>query len=129
MAASPLQPFLVTVTRCSQPAQLTQETDGQIHDLDDIDTEEGSDLRAGQHGACLEPAPAVQLSFQADAGATNGEQLADIIKVVVARVGRSWHNLHRQATTVSVATVCMVRAAARHGITADYAKLTRQMES
>ena len=83
MAASPLQPFLVTVTRCSQQSQLTQETDGQVDDLDDIDTEDGSDLRAGQHRACPEPASAVQLSFQAEAGAANGEQLADIVKVVL----------------------------------------------
>lgn len=94
MAASPLQPFLVTVTPCSQQPQHTQETDGQIDDLDDIDIEDGSDISAGQHGACPEPAPAVQLSFQAEAGAVNGEQLADIIKVVLrqqlARTGRSW---------------------------------------
>lgn len=80
MAASPLQPFLVTVTRCPQQPQHTQETDGQMDDLDDIDIEDGSNLRAGQHGACPEP---VQLSFGAEAGAVNGEQLADIIKVVL----------------------------------------------
>ena len=82
MAASPLQPFLVTVIRCSQQPQHTQETDGQVDDLDDIDTDDGSDLRAMQSGACSEPASAVQLSFEAEAGAVNGEQLADIIKVV-----------------------------------------------
>ena len=81
MASSPLQPFLVTAARCSHQAQHTQETDGQIDDLDDIDLEEGSDLRQGQgeHGAT----PAVQLSFKADAQAVNGEQLADIIKVLL----------------------------------------------
>ena len=83
MAASPLQPFLVTVTRCPQQPQHTQETDGQVNDLDDIDIEDGSDLRAGQNGACPKPAPAVQLSFGAEAGAVNGEQLADIVKVVL----------------------------------------------
>ena len=83
MAASPLQPFLVTVARCSRQPQHTQETDGQVDDLDDIDIEDGSDLRAGQDGACPEPAPAVQLSFEAEAGAVNGEQLADIIKVLL----------------------------------------------
>ena len=80
MAASPLQPFLVTVARCPQQPQHTQETDGQVDDLDDIDIEDGSGLRAGQIGACPEP---VQLSFEAEAGAVNGEQLADIIKVVL----------------------------------------------
>ena len=87
MASSPLQPFLVTAARCSHQAQHTQETDGQIDDLDDIDLEEGSDLRQGQgqgqHGAGPESAPAVQLSFKADAQAVNGEQLADIIKVLL----------------------------------------------
>ena len=83
MAASPLQPFLVTVTRCCQQPPHTPETDGQVDDLDDIDIEDDTDLRAGQHGVCPEPAPAVQLSFEAESGAVNGEQLADIIKVVL----------------------------------------------
>ena len=94
MAASPLQPLLVTVTRCSQQPQHTQETDGQVDDLDHIDIEDGSDVGAGQQGTSPEPAPVVQLSFEAEAGAVNDEQLADIIKVVLrqqlARTGRPW---------------------------------------
>lgn len=83
MASSLLQPFLVTATRCSPQAQHTQETDGQIDDLDDSDLDEGSGLRQGQAGACPGSAPAVQLSFKAEAEAVNGEQLADIIKVLL----------------------------------------------
>ena len=79
MASSPLQPFLVTVARCSQPPQQTQETDGQV---DDIDFDEGHNNREeGQNGESPQPVPAVQLSFGADAGAVNAEQLTDIIKV------------------------------------------------
>lgn len=85
MASSPLQPFLVTAARCSHQAPHTQETDGQIDDLDDIELEEDSELRQGQgqHGAGPESAPAVQLSFRADSQAVNGEQLADIVKVLL----------------------------------------------
>ncbi|KAL3138414.1 hypothetical protein ABBQ32_006209 [Trebouxia sp. C0010 RCD-2024] len=86
MASSPLQPFLVIAARCSRQTLHTQETDGQIDDLDDIDLEEDSELRQGQgqrqHGASPKSAPAVQLSFKADTQAVNGEQLADIIKIV-----------------------------------------------
>ena len=82
MASSPLQPFLVTVARCSQQPQHTQETDGQVDDLNDIELDEGhNNSREGQIGDCPEPVSAVQLSFGADAGAVNAEQLADIIKV------------------------------------------------
>ena len=81
MATSPLQPFLVTVARCSQQLPNTCETDGQIDDLDDIDLDEGSDIREGQFGASPQVAQEVQLSFESEAGAVNAEQLNDIIEV------------------------------------------------
>lgn len=104
MAASPLQPFLVTVTRSPPQLQQIQETDGQVNDLDDIDIEDDSELRAGQNGACPEPVPAVQLSFGAEPGAVNGEQLADIIKVALRRhltVDRPWRTLQCQRSSVT----------------------------
>ena len=90
MASSPLQPFLVTAARCRTQPQHTSEADGQVADLDDFDLDEGSDLRAGQNEDGLETAPAVQLSFEAEAGAVNADQLNDIIKVATATMMMSF---------------------------------------
>ncbi len=88
MAKSPLQPLLVTIMRIPQPTskqedqqwqqeQQQDEVDGQI---DDVHSEDGhsSDVEGQQPCTAV---PFVQLSFRAEAGVVNSEQLADVIKV------------------------------------------------
>ncbi|KAA6429889.1 MAG: hypothetical protein FRX49_00321, partial [Trebouxia sp. A1-2] len=90
MAKSPLQPLLVTVMRIPQPTskqetrerqheQQQNEVDGQI---DDDYTEDGQCSDVVQDKQACTAVPLVQLSFGAEAGVVNSEQLADVIKVV-----------------------------------------------
>ncbi|DBB00023.1 TPA: hypothetical protein ACH3X1_013883 [Trebouxia sp. C0004] len=89
MAKSPLQPLLVTITRISQPIskqetqegqqeQQQDEVDGQI---DDVHSEDGHNSDVEDKQTCT-AVPLVHLSFGAEAGVVNSEQLADVIKVV-----------------------------------------------
>jgi len=89
MAKSPLQPLLVTVTRIPQPTsrQETQEwqqeqqqdkVDGQI---DDVHSEDGHTCDVVEDKQACTAVPLVHLSFRAEAGVVNSEQLADVIKV------------------------------------------------
>ena len=89
MAKSPLQPLLVTITRIPQPTsrQATQEwqpeqqqdeVDGQI---DDVHSEDGHSSDVVEDKQACTAVPLVHLSFGAEAGVVNSEQLADVIKV------------------------------------------------
>ena len=94
MARSPLQPFVIRVTRQHHPgdASLQQpdtytaqnDVDGQVEDLDDIDMDEAvvevEGQQQPQNGAGVQAA-AVQLTFKPDPGAVNAEQLADVVQV------------------------------------------------
>ncbi|DBB16766.1 TPA: hypothetical protein ACH3X3_015005 [Trebouxia sp. C0006] len=90
MAKSPLQPLLVTITRISQPTskqdtqerqqeQQQDEVDGQI---DDVHSEDGHSSDVVEDRQACTAVPSVHLSFGAEAGVVNSEQLADVIKVV-----------------------------------------------
>lgn len=85
MAKSPLQPLLVTITRFPLPTsnQETQErqqeeVDGQI---DDVHSEDGHSSDFVEDKQACTAMPLVQLSFGAEAGVVNSEQLADVVKV------------------------------------------------
>lgn len=93
MARSPLQPFVIRVTRQHHPddASMQQsdtytaqnDVDGQVDNLDDIDMDEAvqsEGKQQPQNGAGLQAA-AVQLTFKPDPGAVNAEQLADVVQV------------------------------------------------
>lgn len=89
MAKSPLQPLLVTIMRIPQPTskqdtqerqqeQQQDEVDGQI---DDVHSEDGHRSDGVEDKQACTAVPLVQLSFGAEAGVVNSEQLADVIKV------------------------------------------------
>ena len=89
MAKSPLQPLLVTITRISQPTskqdtqewqqeQQQDEVDGQIAD---VHSEDGHSSDVVEDRQACTAVPLVHLSFGAEAGVVNSEQLADVIKV------------------------------------------------
>ncbi len=89
MAKSPLQPLLVTITHIPQPTskpetqpwqreQQQDEVDGQI---DDVHSEDGHSSDGVDDKQACTAVPLVQLSFGAEAGVVNSEQLADVIKV------------------------------------------------
>ncbi len=89
MAKSPLQPLLVTVTRIPQPTsrketqewqqeQQQDKVDGQI---DDVHSEDGHSSDVVEDKQACTAVPLVHLSFGAEAGVVNSEQLADVIKV------------------------------------------------
>lgn len=91
MARSPLQPFVVRVNR--QPAVSSNslqhadkhlgqnDVDGQIDDLDAIDTDETNQAVGQGQSSTDVQAAAVALTFKPDPGAVNAEQIADVVQV------------------------------------------------
>lgn len=86
MARSPLQPFLLRVTKQQAPhhkqglkqsQQQEDETDGQVENPDE--GQHSGQRRAVQNG--IVRAAAVELSFGKDPAAVNAEQLADLLQV------------------------------------------------
>lgn len=90
MARSPLQPFLVRATRI-QPSgsphldasSVNNDVDGQVDDLDAIDTDETSQTEKYLQNRPNTQAAAVVLTFKPDPGAVNAEQIADVVQVSI----------------------------------------------